>query len=733
MALKFDDMSPDDIQLFIAEAEEQLALLEANILRLEQEETGQEIMQDMFRAAHTLKGSSATLGHRRMTELAHGMENVMDKVRKNELAVSLAVTEALFMALDGLRLLKDEVIDGNEREVDLAGLVGGLNAVMTRSKPAAAEAAKPAAAPSSSSAIPDEVLAVLREAVFNTGGIPYALTASLEENCMMSSIRMFQVMGALKELGEVAASKPLESEIEAGDDLGHVLKAYVVSFEPDEKIREIVGSIAEIERVLVEPVALGVGDKSAPEVPVDSAGEPSAESKAPASGPGSPGFAEQRGVDLGPAARGKSQEELQNISKKAAAQTVRVDVERLDNLMNLVGELVISKTRLAQLGAALGLQNSSDEFIDDLLMTSAQVGRITQELQSEILKARMLPVDTVFSKFPRMVRDLSQKAGKEVNFVVEGKETELDRSVMEVIGDPLIHTLRNALDHGLELPDERLAAGKARVGTVRLAACHEENNIVIRISDDGRGIDSQKLIASALKKGAITQEAADRMDEREALNLIFLSGLSTAKVVSDVSGRGVGMDIVRNNIEKLNGSLSIDTAIGKGTTFTIRLPLTLAIIQAMLVEVLGRIYAIPLTSVHETIKVGVDTIRSVNNREVVVLRGATLPLIRLKNRLRTTARQKKELAADGRGEQQKRAEKDWYIVVVGVSGKRVGFVVDKLVGKQEVVIKNLGRFVGDIRGFSGATILGNGRVALILDVPTIIDDEITERMTTAGV
>ncbi|MDH4099270.1 MAG: chemotaxis protein CheA [Nitrospirota bacterium] len=716
MSIQFDDMSPEDIKLFIAEADEQLELLESNILRMEQGDSSTDLMQEMFRAAHTLKGSSATLGHKRMTELAHAMENVMDKVRKNELAVSLAVTEALFVALDGLRLLKDEVIDGQEREVDLPRLVGQLNAVMSGGATPAAKA--PAENKKAAPTVSDEVKAKLHDAAQACGGTPVVVAVVLSESCFMGSIRMFQVLEALRELGKVAASNPSQEDMESDKDLGHALSVFMATNEPADKIKEAVMAIAEIDKADVSSVEPSSEQSAKPAA---------AEQTAPA-----PVTEDRRQVDLGPAARGKSADELKKIAQKTAAQTVRVDVERLDNLMNLVGELVISRTRLAQLGSLLGIEVESSELVDDLTFTSSQIGRITQDLQAEILKARMMPVDTVFSKFPRMIRDLAQKAGKEVNFIVEGKETELDRSVIEVIGDPLIHILRNAADHGLEPPDERETIGKPRVGTIRLSACHEENHIVIRVQDDGKGIDGKKLVASAVRKGHITQEAGDRMDEHEALNLIFISGLSTAKVVSDISGRGVGMDIVKTNIEKLNGTLSIDTVVGKGSCFTVKLPLTLAIIQAMLVEVTGRIFAIPLSSVNETIKVEKDTVKTINNREVIVLRGSTLPLIWLKRSFLLTE-EKQELIIGGSHMSSSRAKSDdsFYVVVVGASGKRVGFVVDNLVGKQEVVIKNMGRFVGDIRGFSGATILGNGKVALILDVPSIISDEIRERMTGA--
>jgi two-component system chemotaxis sensor kinase CheA len=389
-------------------------------------------------------------------------------------------------------------------------------------------------------------------------------------------------------------------------------------------------------------------------------------------------------------------------------QTVRVDVQRLENLMNLVGELVIDRTRLAEVGNGLKARLGNEELLETLEEVSLHIGRITSDLQEEIMKARMFPIDQVFNRFPRMVRDLARKAGKEIDFIIEGRETELDRTVIEEIGDPLIHLLRNAIDHGIEEPAARLKAGKPRHGTVRLRAFHQENQIVITVEDDGAGMDPEKIKARAVARGLISREAAARLGPREALDLIFLPGLSTSDKVTDVSGRGVGMDIVRNHLEKINGTIDIRTTPGRGTCFTIKLPLTLAINRSLLVQAGGRVYAFPLANVVEIISITPDDIQYVHRQQVVVVRGRVLPLIYLGQALGVAG-------AVPAGE-------NYAVVIVGLAEKQIGFIVDNLIGEQEIVIKSLGNFIGKIPGIAGATIMGDGSVALILDVRSLVND-----------
>jgi two-component system chemotaxis sensor kinase CheA len=406
------------------------------------------------------------------------------------------------------------------------------------------------------------------------------------------------------------------------------------------------------------------------------------------------------------AAAAKTSSAPKTAANKKINRTVRVDVELLDNLMNLMGELVIDRTRLFQIHGNIESNYEMDDVSQDLGRTAVHISRVTTQLQEQIMKARMLPVENLFNKFPRMVRDLSQKAGKEVDFIMTGQETELDRSIIEEIGDPLIHLLRNAVDHGIEPAADREAKGKDRLGTLKLQASHEENHIIIAIRDDGKGIDPEAVRQSGIKKGLITEEQAKRMTDKEAINLIFMSGLSTVAQVTDVSGRGVGMDVVRTNIEKINGAIEITSAVGKGTEFKIKLPLTLAIIRALLVSIEKAVFAIPLSTVTETIRLQQNQIEYVNNQEVIVVRGKVLPLVRLK----------KIFVRNTSGIENEKL----FVVVVNLAGQQVGLVVDSLVGEQEIVIKSLGKYIGDIQGISGATILGDGNVALIVDVSNLV-------------
>jgi two-component system chemotaxis sensor kinase CheA len=401
---------------------------------------------------------------------------------------------------------------------------------------------------------------------------------------------------------------------------------------------------------------------------------------------------------------------------RGSSTTIRIDVARLDALLNLVGELVIDRTRLFQLGSSLVDQFGDDRTLGDLQQTALHIGRITDELQEQVMKSRMLPVESVFNRLPRVVRDVAAKQGKQIEFIIEGKDTELDRSVIEEIGDPLLHLIRNGVDHGIETPDERIAAGKPPVGRLKLSAQHADSFIVIALEDDGKGIPVESVKRKAVERGVVTQEQADRMSDQEAVQLIFAPGLSTAETISDVSGRGVGMDVVRANVEKINGSVEVQTRKGHGTTFTIRLPLTLAIVQALLVRVAGGIYALPIHSVTETLHVESNQVHQVNHREAIMLREQVLPLVNLRHVFDL------DDAASAQNENR-------LVVAVHTNNRQIGLIVDGLVGEQEIVIKPLGQLVGDVAGISGAAILGDGSVALIVDVAALIAQAIKDNTT----
>ncbi|KKM12375.1 chemotaxis protein CheA [Clostridiales bacterium PH28_bin88] len=658
--------------VFLDETEEQLQEMDQAILLLEQDRNNTGLLNKIFRAAHTIKGSSASMGFDEIATLTHDMENVLDKLRHQELEVSREIIDLLLACLDHLRVLKNRVASSVEVEVDVNPLIRRLKAAASQ------ELAPVAATIDMAPAVElDDVEQNVVRAAEVKGYRVYHVAITIEPGCLMKSARAYIVFNNLKDIGEVIKTIPSTEEIEA-EKFEDRFELVIITREDADTVANVVKSISEIAAVTVTPVTL--------EGESDSAAGKSITEDGPA----------ELKADTG---SGERQE-------RKLAQTVRVDVQRLENLMNLVGELVIDRGRLAQVGSHLKNRLGSVELVETLEEVSVHIGRITGDLQEEIMKARMFPIEQVFNRFPRMVRDLAQKAGKEVDFVVEGRETELDRTVIEEIGDPLIHLLRNAIDHGIETPEERLKAGKPRHGTVKLRASHQENQIVITVEDDGRGISTAVLKKKAVEKGLLSMEAAARLSEREALGIIFLPGFSTARAVSDVSGRGVGMDIVRAHIERINGTVDTETTGGRGTRFTIKLPLTLAINRSLLVYVGDQVLAFPLANVVEIINVERSQVQRVQQREVVLVRGQVLPLFRLDRVL-----------GFGTGEV---AVEKFPVVVVGISERRLGFIVDTLIGEQEIVIKSLGDYIGQVPGLAGATIMGDGRVALILDIRGLV-------------
>lgn len=693
------DASPEELKVFLEEADEHFQTLEEDLIRLEKEEEfNEDLMQEIFRASHTLKGSSATIGHNRMAQLTHGMENVLDKLRKKQLTVTSDLVDIMFECLDCLRVLRDEILNDEESDLELGDILGKLGSVHDAA-PGSQPAPDKTPGKQTEAKISIDLSWEERDTLHDAserGLKPYMIQLLFDVEPEMLAVRTFVTLMALNETGEMLKSNPSAEEIER-EQVTDTLIMLILTKDDEAKIREVVSTLPNIAQYEVQPFNDSVTQGEAPSIQrVEKVGEAEAECDEAESG-------DRNEINK---AKNKAATAAQNNNAKKANRTVRVDVELLDSLMNLVGELVIDRTRLFQILGNLEVNYEMDEVSQDLGRTSVHIARVTTQLQEQIMKARMLPVENLFNKFPRMVRDLSQKAGKEVDFVMTGQETELDRSIIEEIGDPLIHLLRNAVDHGIEPPDQRVAKGKPRIGQLKLQASHEENHIIITIKDDGRGIDPEVVKKSGVKKGMITEEQAKRLTDKEAINLIFMSGLSTVAKVTDVSGRGVGMDVVRNNIEKINGATEIDSAVDKGTEFKIKLPLTLAIIRALLVSIDKSVYAIPLSSVTETIRMQQDQIEYVNNQEVIVVRGKVLPLMRLKKVFRNS------YDNEDRGK--------LFVVVVNLAGQQVGLVVDSLVGEQEIVIKSLGKYIGDVQGISGATILGDGNVALIVDVSNLI-------------
>ncbi|MGB9661447.1 MAG: chemotaxis protein CheW [Moorellaceae bacterium] len=666
------------LSLFLDEAEEQLQQLDEAIVLLEQDPENRELLNRIFRVAHTLKGSSASMGFERMATLTHRMESVLDALRQGKLGVNAGIIDLLLACLDKLRELKEQLTTGHEGEVDASALVRRLEEVLAQEGDEGNRVSSPADLPLELNEVEENVV----RAAEVRGYRAYEIKVELEPDCRMKGARAFLVFNNLKDLGEIIKSEPHTQELEA-EKFENTFRLALVSKEDPDTVANVIKSISEIKEVTVRPLILEE-DRVVEAKPEEGEGGTGGQVPVPTEA------GAQRSMD------------------RRAAQTVRVDVQRLETLMNLVGELVIDRTRLAEVGNNLKQKLGSEELVEVLDEISLHIGRVTSDLQEEIMKARMFPIDQVFNRFPRMVRDLAHKAGKEINFVVEGRETELDRTVIEEIGDPLIHLLRNAIDHGIELPEERVRMGKPRYGTIALKAFHQENQIVITVQDDGRGMDPEHLRRRAVEKGLLSPEAAARLSKREALDLIFLPGFSTSEKVTDVSGRGVGMDIVKAHLEKINGTIDIQTTPGAGTCFTIKLPLTLAINRSLLVTLEDRVYAFPLANVVEIIEVEAEQVRRVQHQEVTVVRGQVLPLVHLAKAL--------GFPGEWRLDQGKAA-----VVIVGLAEKRVGFVVDALLGEQEIVIKSLGSYIGKIPGIAGATILGDGRVALILDVQSLLN------------
>lgn len=596
-------MSQEDMEIledFLVETDELLEKLDLDLIELENSPGDLDLLNAIFRCAHTVKGTSGFLGFTTMAELTHHAEDVLNRLRKGDLEMTSHIMDVLLEAFDLIKTITEDIRNGDGDSLrDISEVTSKLAASVEPGAPGASTAppAQPAESPTPTPEAP----------------APAAQPESSPE----------------------PAPAPAK-----------------------------------------EPAA------PAPEKKSSSADAPPKPAKKPA--------------------RKNDADE----SKKKGDQTIRVDVERLDALMNLVGELVLGRNRVTQITAQLeGSQSGTPEQLEALSETSAQLSLITTELQMAVMKTRMLPVGKVFNRFPRMVRDLSRDMKKEIDLIITGQETELDKSVIEEIGDPLVHLIRNSCDHGVETPEERKAKGKPAKGTVNLGAYHEGNHIVIEIRDDGKGIDYEMLKKKAVEKEIITEAEAQKLSRNEALNLIFAPGFSTAQKLTDVSGRGVGMDVVRTNIEKLNGLITIDTEIGKGSTITIKIPLTLAIIQVLLVGVADENYAIPLVSVVETVKVPRKEIKTIERKRVLRLRDEVLPLLELSSIFDIDTEQKDDL----------------YIVIIGLAEKRVGLIVDRLLGQEEIVIKSLGDYLKGSQGVTGATIMGDGRVTLIVDVASLIE------------
>ena len=671
------DIDIEELNVFLQEAEEQLQLLDEDIIRLEKEAHNADLLQEIFRAAHTLKGSSGMLGFTRMAELTHHMEDVLDKVRKGLLGVTPELVDALLESLDGLKSLTASLGSGGEDAVDVSRAVTALRAIAGVEAPGGASQA--ARTPIEPAVLRDAAaLARIDEAVA-AGGQCFVVRATLSPDAAWGAVRCFQIYTELATRGEVVASDPTIDAIQA-EQCGDVLQAVVVTAQGAEELRAAVQAIDDVQSAEIGTWA-DAAAQAAADIDEASASQPAA-SAAP--------VGDRAAAEAGAA-------------RIEATQTIRMDVDRLDALMNLVGELVIDRTRINQITKVLQARYRGDEVVQSLEQIAAHIGKMVEDLNDGMMQARMVPIGTLFSKFPRLVRDLARSTGKHADLITEGEDTEIDRAVIEKIKDPLIHLLRNAVDHGIEPPEVRAAAGKPEAGTIRLVARHDQGRILITLTDDGGGIDANAVKRTAVRRGIVTADAAERMSEHEALELIFAAGLSTAVATTDISGRGVGMDVVRSSIGALNGVVSVETRAGAGTTFTLHLPLTLATFRGLLVESAKAVYAIPLSYVQETGRLEPSLVETIVDREVVNLRGTLMPLFRLS-----------VISAEGP------SGREDFMVVVRIGDRPAALAVDRLMEQQEVVVKSLGSTIGRARGVAGASILGDGEVALILDVATLM-------------
>lgn len=738
MGLQFD-ISEDEAPVFFAETSEQLQALDAGLVRLETD-PGEELLQSLFRAAHTLKGAAGLINHKRMVNLTHALESVLDGLRKEQIPVQPELIDACLEAVDALRQLVDEVRLGEPSLVEVDELAARLSGFTAPGQKAPGTAAQPAG----------ELQTGPSDSEDYTGSGRLVVRAVISPDSIASAARAFQVMMTLQEMGEIIEMQPTLEQIETAQPVSE-FRAVLEPTQPVDEIRRALQMISEIDELQIGAERLAVSQPSPAqhvsekkigrigdvlvqnglitEEQLQAALKEQERSSGPASLLGQTlirmGFISQEVLDqvLADQQANRQTAKTQEVPPEekarltAAEKTIRTSVERLDTLMNLVGELITDRNRLNMIRGEMEARFHGDPQVDALSETIAHVGRITDQLQAEVMSIRMLPISNVFNKFPRLVRDLARKANKQVDLVIRGEDTELDRSVIEEIGDPLIHLLRNAVDHGIETPEERKAAGKNARGTILLTARHEQGRIILTVEDDGRGIDVERVRAKAVERGLLSARDAAGLSREEAIDLIFAPGLSTAQKISDISGRGVGMDIVRANIERLNGNITIETWPGRGTQFLITLPLTLAIVPSLLVKVERGIYAIPMVTVTETLRIRGAEIKSVNQRPVISLREHVLPLLSLREVFGLNGSKRNGRHARNSGF----AQDEWlYIVVVRVGKNQAGLIVDSLVGEQEVVVKALGPVVGDIPEISSAAILGDGQVALIVDTQGIL-------------
>jgi two-component system chemotaxis sensor kinase CheA len=692
------------LEFYLLDSQEQVERLGSGLLQLEKDGENIALVNELFRSAHSLKGASGTMGFTPIVELTHAAEDLLDKLRQGKMSVTHEIIDILLAVTDKVKLMLAQVEQRVEiteeyrelkEQMTILAETGAVAQPLPQAQPAGQQTSpvrKQAAKEMEFSLSPAEK-EILDEALLS-GRTVFQIEVLLAPDTLMKAVRAVMVMQRLETLGKVVKVVPSIEEL--GGDAAERFHLLFTTTESSEEIKTEILEVSEVMEVWLrhyaQSDAFAPGKVSVPEMPaVQRAGQ----------GPD----AGDKPDNLHPQQAASPNTDGQEGGANQV-HTIRVDTGRMDNLINLVGEMVITRTRLVKIGNDLKAKNSADPLINGLNETNVYLGRLMSDLQESVMRLRMVPIGTVFSRYPRLVRDFCRKTGKKIELVVNGEETELDKTVIEMIGDPLTHIIRNSVDHGIESPAERIAAGKLEMGTITLDAYHEGNHIAITVSDDGAGLDIDRIYQKGLEKGLIG--AREEMSEKDIMNLIFLPGFSTAEKITDISGRGVGMDVVKKALNNLGGLIDIKTKRGEGTSFIIRLPLTLAIIQALLVGVGREIYAVPLSSVIETLLVKTSEIKTVGGLPMVQLRGNTLPLISLKEKFDLQ---------DGNASQD-----EVFVVVVGLGDRVLGLIVDELQGQQEIVIKTLGDYLNGLPGIAGATILGDGKVTLILDIGSLIQD-----------
>lgn len=699
------------LEIFIDESSEHIQTLSDCIMTLEQEPENKDTINEIFRAAHSLKGMAGTMGFKRMQHLTHDMENVFQEVRSDKIKVDSSMIDLLFKCLDAIdsyveniKSTSDEGTDDNEVIIkELNDFIAKANGQPVSKQAEAQETVTEAKAQASSDASPNVLDTIeltnneknLIDEAISAGLKIYGMTVTVASDCLLKAARAFLVFRAVEELGQILVYRPSSQDIE-DEKFDLSFSFYVASGESFDKLEHAASNVSEIDKVegkeITEFHIEGEAEQTAQASEETQNAPEKKEEKAPAS----------KTETAKPKASNDSQKQAVSHKKATTSRTVRVDIEKLDMLMNQVSELIIAKNSLVAMSSSDGENNNNQSFHEQI----EYLERITTNLHESVMKVRMVPIESVTQKYPRMIRDLSRTLNKKMNLVITGEDTELDRTVVDQIGDPLQHLLRNSADHGLESNEVRLERGKPEVGTIFLNACQEGNNVVIKVGDDGNGINTEAVKAKAIERGIVTAEQAENLSQKDIINFLFMPSFSMAKQITDISGRGVGLDVVKSGIEQLGGDVSVSTELGKGTTFTVRLPLTLAIIQALMVEIRDEIYAIALGSISNIEDIPVKDIKYVQAKEVIHLRGSVIPIIRLDKMLDI---------------EPKEQEPDHLTVVIVQKGdQQAGLVVDNLIGQQEIVIKSLGKYINGNKLISGATILGDGDVALILDVNTLM-------------